>query len=214
MKNINTKNSKREVWLVKMPKYVGDQIKKLKSGEFLGVMQEDGDISLNDFLERNNLPIEHVVNKHSRENMHLISEESILCGEIKKELFFNPVITRKYLEFKRKNKGVISGESRSKVINYFEELRKGEKYAGLKEMELQRKLRKEQLLDRKRERLDKNDVIDILFKAFEKYEYWTVKDLADFSGQPIAFIQEIIGEIAVLNKKDHRNTYELKPQFK
>ncbi|ORD92990.1 T2FB [Enterospora canceri] len=100
------------------------------------------------------------------------------------------------------------------MINHFEQLKRGEKYTGLKEMEAHARKKKRQLQEKKRERLDKSDAIDVLFKAFEKHGAWTVKDLADFTGQPVAYIQEIIGEIAVLDKKDYKNTYILKKQFK
>ena len=54
----------------------------------------------------------------------------------------------------------------------------------------------------------------MVFKAFEKYSSWTVKDLADFCGQPVAFIQEIVSDICVLNKKDLKNMYELRPEYR
>ncbi|KAI5173208.1 transcription initiation factor TFIIF subunit beta [Pancytospora epiphaga] len=74
--------------------------------------------------------------------------------------------------------------------------------------------RKIMLQEKKRERLDSQDVYDMIFNAYEKRPLWTVKDLADFTGQPTAYIQELIADICVLNKKDHRHAYELKPEYK
>lgn len=136
-------------------------------------------------------------------------------GVINKECFIRPVINEKYLEYKKAMQSLAEqNESTVKMIDYFAEVRKGEKYGSLKEMDILARKRKKQLQDKKRERLDKQDVIDIIFNAFEKHEFWTVRDLADFSGQPVAYIQELVSEICVLNKKDHRNTYELKPEYK
>lgn len=136
-------------------------------------------------------------------------------GLINKECFVRPVINAEYLQFKRKQKNQQeSTEEKVKVIDYFSEVKRSAKYSALKEMDLLARKRKLMLQGKKRERLEKSDVMEIVFNAFEKHSFWTVKDLADFSGQPIAYIQEIVNEICVMNKKDHKNTYELKPEYK
>ena len=67
--------------------------------------------------------------------------------------------------------------------------------------------------EKRRERLDKPDAINLIFKAFEKNESWSIKDLSDYTGQPMAFVQEIVSEVCELNKEDHRSLYYLKNEY-
>ena len=39
--------------------------------------------------------------------------------------------------------------------------------------------------DGKRARADKQQVLDILFSAFEKHQYYNIKDLVDITKQPV-----------------------------
>lgn len=68
--------------------------------------------------------------------------------------------------------------------------------------------------DRKRDRLPKADVLDLLFTAFERRPNWTLKDLSDYSKQPTAYLRDVLQEIAVSNKRGElKNTFELKPEY-
>lgn len=89
-----------------------------------------------------------------------------------------------------------------------------DKIGNVKELESLARKRKKMLQDRKRERLDKNEVMDIIFRAFETNESWTAKELGDFSGQPLAYINELLPEICTMNKKDQRNMWQLKDEYK
>ncbi|KAL8580933.1 hypothetical protein ACOMHN_039633 [Nucella lapillus] len=67
----------------------------------------------------------------------------------------------------------------------------------------------------KRSRLDKDKVMDMLFAAFEKHQYYNVKDLVGITKQPIPYLKEILQEICVYNMKaPHKNMWELKPEFR
>uniref|UniRef100_A0A8D1CEF1 General transcription factor IIF subunit 2 n=1 Tax=Sus scrofa TaxID=9823 RepID=A0A8D1CEF1_PIG len=69
--------------------------------------------------------------------------------------------------------------------------------------------------DGKRARADKQYVLDMLFSAFEKHQYYNLKDLVDITKQPVSYLKEILKEIGIQNVKGiHKNTWELKPEYR
>ena len=140
------------------------------------------------------------------------SSTSDLDGIIDSEFVITPIINKNYMQFKKQQSNKILHNT--EVIDCMNEGLRIEKIGNLREMEYLARKRKQMLISKKRERLDKKDVLDIVFNAFEKYNSWTVKDLADFTGQPLAFIQEIVNEICDVDKKEHKNSYTLKDEYK
>ncbi|XP_046886660.1 general transcription factor IIF subunit 2-like isoform X1 [Hypomesus transpacificus] len=67
----------------------------------------------------------------------------------------------------------------------------------------------------KRARADKQQVLDILFSAFEKHQYYNIKDLVDITKQPVIYLKEILRDIGIYNVKGtHKNTWELRPEYR
>uniref|UniRef100_A0A3P8WJT4 General transcription factor IIF subunit 2 n=1 Tax=Cynoglossus semilaevis TaxID=244447 RepID=A0A3P8WJT4_CYNSE len=81
----------------------------------------------------------------------------------------------------------------------------------------------------KRARADKQQVLDMLFSAFEKHQYYNIKDLVDitkhcynllskvdvFLSFKQNYLKEILRDIAIYNVKGtHKNTWELKPEYR
>ncbi|XP_010885092.1 general transcription factor IIF subunit 2 isoform X1 [Esox lucius] len=67
----------------------------------------------------------------------------------------------------------------------------------------------------KRARADKQQVLDMLFSAFEKHQYYNIKDLVDITKQPVSYLKEILRDIGIYNiKGTHKNTWELKPEYR
>lgn len=94
----------------------------------------------------------------------------------------------------------------------------------------------------KRARADKQQVLDMLFSAFEKHQYYNIKDLVDITKQPVVrlqgtispnskkkrlsilsfffpfsqiYLKEILRDIGNYNiKGTHKNTWELKPEYR
>ncbi|KAK2818150.1 hypothetical protein Q7C36_022083 [Tachysurus vachellii] len=67
----------------------------------------------------------------------------------------------------------------------------------------------------KRARADKHQVLDMLFSAFEKHQYYNIKDLVDITKQPVIYLKEILRDIGIYNVKGtHKNTWELKPEYR
>lgn len=83
---------------------------------------------------------------------------------------------------------------------------------------------------------DKDVVLNTLFSAFEKHQYYNIKDLERITKQPVVrkhyfflrsldlivitfylqpYLKEILKEICNYNAKNpHKNMWELKPQFR
>lgn len=53
----------------------------------------------------------------------------------------------------------------------------------------------------KRVRMDRDALEHMLFKLFERTPYWTLVQLQKHTDQPTAFLKEVLGTMAVVNKK-------------
>lgn len=68
--------------------------------------------------------------------------------------------------------------------------------------------------DQKKSREDKDKVLDMLFTAFEKHQYYYLKDLERITKQPISYLKDILKEIAVFNQKSpYKNMWQLKNEY-
>jgi transcription initiation factor TFIIF subunit beta len=64
-------------------------------------------------------------------------------------------------------------------------------------------------------RIPKNELLDMLFRLFELYDYWTMKGLRERTKQPESYLKEVLDTMAVLIKKGpYAMKYSLKPEFK
>uniref|UniRef100_A0A673IFT7 General transcription factor IIF subunit 2 n=1 Tax=Sinocyclocheilus rhinocerous TaxID=307959 RepID=A0A673IFT7_9TELE len=66
----------------------------------------------------------------------------------------------------------------------------------------------------KRARADKQKVLEMLFSAFEKHQYYNIRDLVDITKQPVVSCP-VLREIGVYNSRGpHKSTWELKPEYR
>jgi transcription initiation factor TFIIF subunit beta len=74
---------------------------------------------------------------------------------------------------------------------------------------------KQKKTDGKKSRTDKTAVMDMLFNAFEKHQYYNIKDLVNITNQPISYLKEILKEICEYSVKNpHKNTWHLKAEYR
>lgn len=67
----------------------------------------------------------------------------------------------------------------------------------------------------KRAREDEDVVKALLFNAFERHQYYNLKDLISITKQPVAYLKTILKEIGHYNTKNpHKNMWELKPEYR
>ncbi|ORX54466.1 transcription initiation factor IIF, beta subunit [Hesseltinella vesiculosa] len=64
-------------------------------------------------------------------------------------------------------------------------------------------------------RLPRNELMDVLFAAFDRYPYWSFKGILEHTHQPAQYLKEVLSEICVLNKRGpYAGNYQLKSEFK
>jgi len=67
----------------------------------------------------------------------------------------------------------------------------------------------------KKMRDDKEKVQEILFALFEKHQFYNIKDLAQETRQPMAYLKQILKEVCNYSvKPPNRNMWELKPEYR
>lgn len=55
----------------------------------------------------------------------------------------------------------------------------------------------------------------MLFNAFEKHQYYNIKDLVKITKQPVTYLKEILKEVCDYNMKNpHKNMWELKREYR
>ncbi|XP_077866451.1 general transcription factor IIF subunit 2-like [Saccoglossus kowalevskii] len=55
----------------------------------------------------------------------------------------------------------------------------------------------------------------MLFSAFERHQYYNIKDLVRITEQPITYLKEILKDVGVYNMRaPHKNMWELKPEYR
>merc|ERR1711973_259789 len=69
--------------------------------------------------------------------------------------------------------------------------------------------------DGKKVRADQEEVRAQLFAAFERHQYYNLKDLVKITQQPIVYLKSILKDIGTYNLKNpHKNMWELKPEYR
>lgn len=64
-------------------------------------------------------------------------------------------------------------------------------------------------------RMPQKDLLDLLFRLFEEYEYWSMKGLKERTRQPEMYLKESLELIANLIKKGpYTSKYNLKPEYR
>jgi len=63
--------------------------------------------------------------------------------------------------------------------------------------------------------LDKDEVRNLVFKAFESHQYFRFNDLQKLLNQPAGVVKDVLSEVAVYcTEPPHKFEYELKPQYR
>lgn len=64
-------------------------------------------------------------------------------------------------------------------------------------------------------RMDRKELLDLLFKLFDEYDYWTMRTMKERVKQPQSWLKECLDSIATLIKRGpYASKYCLKPEYK
>uniref|UniRef100_A0A8D3AKF5 General transcription factor IIF subunit 2 n=1 Tax=Scophthalmus maximus TaxID=52904 RepID=A0A8D3AKF5_SCOMX len=224
------------VWLVKVPKYLSQQWAKASGRGEVGKLRICKYVSftLNEELtvleglesKTATVPREHPFTMQSvgGQMLAVFTENSsgecpstsldriALEGVVVQRAECRPAVSESYMRLKR-----LQIEESSKPTRLSQQLEKAvtSNYKPVANhaynLEYDRKKKEEG----KRARADKQQVLDMLFSAFEKHQFYNIKDLVDITKQPVSYLKEILRDIGVYNVKGtHKNTWELKPEYR
>ncbi|KAI3651508.1 hypothetical protein MP228_002811 [Amoeboaphelidium protococcarum] len=77
------------------------------------------------------------------------------------------------------------------------------------------KKRKQEQMENRYEKLPRDEVINMMFKAYEQTPAWSVQGMSDHTRQPVTYVKELLNQIAFYIKSgQHKGMYELKDEFK
>ncbi|XP_067352211.1 general transcription factor IIF subunit 2-like isoform X2 [Channa argus] len=223
------------VWLVKVPKYLSQQWAKATGRGEVGKIRickkgNQGKPEVAFTLNEELTVIQGIENKTvavPREHpftMQLVggqmlavftetsSDKIALEGVVVQRAECRPAVSESYMRLKK-----LQIEESSKPARLSQQLDKAvtSNYKPVanhaNNLEYERKKKEEG----KRARAEKSQVLDMLFSAFEKHQYYNIKDLVDITKQPVSYLKEILRDIGIYNVKGtHKNTWELKPEYR
>jgi len=242
MRDLDVSTAARGVWLVKVPKYLSENWKKCKESRQVGklrisksrvaggkpevIFSLDEEVARQDDQEEMKIPKNHkfVMTGVGRQTLAVLGAEAKdpadgICretltveGKVIQRAECRPIADADYMLLKRANFEQCNAPTRQvvqlkkAVVNY----KPTSAHASNLEFDLKNKKD-----EGKRMRQDKEKVLDILFAAFEKHQYYTLKDLINLTKQPVNYLKEILKEICTYNlKAPHRNMWELKAEFR
>ncbi|NWQ64446.1 T2FB factor, partial [Neopipo cinnamomea] len=223
------------MWLVKVPKYLSQQWNKASGrGEVgkLRIVKNQGrtevSFTLNEELASINdiggkpasvsAPREHpfLLQSVGGQTLTVFTETPVdklaLEGIVVQRAECRPAASENYMKLKR-----LQIEESSKPLRLSQQLDKAvtTNYKPVANHQYNIEYEKKKKEDGKRARADKQQVLDMLFSAFEKHQYYNIKDLVDITKQPVIYLKEILREIGIYNVKGtHKNTWELKPEYR
>lgn len=234
-KDIDVTAASRGVWLVKVPKYLAERWEKPSSTAEVGklritrskvgpqkpdVVFTSSDTILSQDGPPTAIPRHHKFALTGMSNQNLVvysqsqqlgSEQISVEGKVIQRAECHPVADDSYMKLKRKQLEINNKPKREIVLLQSVVPMYKPRSHHVSSLEDRRRVKD----GGKRSRLDKDKVMDMLFAAFEKHQYYNVKDLVGITKQPIPYLKEILQEICVYNMKaPHKNMWELKPEFR
>ncbi|XDV15222.1 hypothetical protein PO909_015349 [Leuciscus waleckii] len=223
------------VWLVKVPKYLSHQWGKATGrGEVgkLRICKNQGKAEVSFTLNEELTTIDTIGEKPSmvrapREHPFTLqtvggqtlavftensSDKIALEGLVVQRAECRPAVSENYMRLKK-----LQMEELSKPLRFSQQLDKPvtTNYKPVANHAYNLNYEKRKKEEGKRARADKHQVLDMLFSAFEKHQYYNIKDLVDITKQPVTYLKEILRDIGIYNVKGtHKNTWELKPEYR
>ncbi|XP_063354499.1 general transcription factor IIF subunit 2-like isoform X2 [Pelmatolapia mariae] len=223
------------VWLVKVPKYLSQQWDKAaEKGEVgkitIGKKQGKTEVcfSLSDELmaldavgENNaslEVPKDHPFTMHpvGGQTMavfsHSNTDEISLEGMVVHRAECRPAVTDSYMKLKKLQ---IKESVKPQRLSQQLERAVTTVFKPVANHDFNVEYEKKKKTEGKMVRAERQLVLDMLFSAFEKHQYYNIKALVDITKQPVTYLKEIMREIGTYNSKGvHKSTWELKPEYR
>lgn len=237
---VDCTRASQSVWLVKVPKYLAEVWDKADATGIVGSLRIPLNTAPNNVsfhlasnlinagtLKDTAIPQQHkFIMSDVHQSMAIFSEtppdeddntdqkardKVAFEGKIAKRADCRPIENKNYMMMKRKAiekacRPVRQAKQITTVVTAFKPI------SGHQINVKQEKIQKEA---GKRVRDDPEVVREKLYKAFEKHQYYTLKDLVGITEQPVVHLKAILRDVCNYNVKNpHKNTYELKPEYR
>ncbi|XP_054159417.1 general transcription factor IIF subunit 2-like [Oppia nitens] len=233
-------NASRGVWLVKVPKYMDNRWQKAQPMSELGRLKinkgsngkpeilfnlsveltKTTDTKSTDALELAAIPIEHQfsISDIQRQTLAVFSQSNddssvglALEGHVVQKGEYRPISNDRYMNLKMC--AIKQASQPTRTVKQLEKAVTNFKPISQHKTDVEFELKKK--AEGKKSREDKDKVMDVLFRAFEKHQYYNIKDLEKITRQPVPYLKEILKEMCVYNPKNpHKNMWELKPEYR
>lgn len=233
-----------DVWLVKVPKYVANswknvpdradlgRLKKAQDGSFKFIMDSKLQHSSSSSVQSSQLPGEHklslqplthqrmVILSQSKDTsttggaqQNITTDKMSLEGNVKSRGELRPTGDISYMNLKTSL--IKQAAKPAKVTQILDKAVTAYKPRGATQLAHEADLRRKKEEAKKVIREDKEIVRDRLYAAFEKQQYYNIKDLVRITNQPIPYLKEILKEICIYcSQGTHKNMWELKPEYR
>ncbi|XP_055954247.1 general transcription factor IIF subunit 2 isoform X2 [Patella vulgata] len=238
VREVDTAAAGRGVWLVKVPKYLSEIWRESTPNSDVGKLKitrsklpgQKPEVIFTAKDTGNDIPKDHkfVLTGVGTQNLvvfsktpifgensttgtkELVSEKIAVDGKVIQRAECRPIADEKYKKLKRFHLEQGNKPKREiKQLDRIVQVYKPKDYVSSFEENRKKKS------DSKRSRADKDKVMDMLFSAFEKHQYYNVQDLVRITNQPIPYVKEILKEICTYNMRaPHKNMWELKPEYR
>jgi transcription initiation factor TFIIF subunit beta len=228
---IDVSHASRRIWLVKLPDFLMERWSELQEQELeLGSVRLYDPVPgqpprvtlcLNGDPRWKDLPPEFDISflrnvKPSNVFSECNGTPIAIEGTIDQECNVQPKLTPQYQNLLRQRHMDASRPKRSiKLLDSSAESRQIGLIAPVSEAQLlMNKKKRLASPETKKERLPREELMDLLFTAFEKYSFWSFKGLVEYTNQPAVFLKELLAEIAIYNTRGpYKTMYQLKPEF-
>uniref|UniRef100_A0A3Q2WBM6 General transcription factor IIF subunit 2 n=1 Tax=Haplochromis burtoni TaxID=8153 RepID=A0A3Q2WBM6_HAPBU len=213
------------VWLVKVPKYLSQQWAKATGRGEVGKLRickkgNQGKPEVSFTLNEELTVIDGIEDKTvSAPREHPFTMQSV-GGQtlaVFTETSSGDFLFSSTTAFSLLSTSLLQIEESSKPARLSQQLEKAvtNNYKPVANHDYNREYERKKKEEGKRARADKQQVLDMLFSAFEKHQYYNIKDLVDITKQPVIYLKEILRDIGIYNVKGtHKNTWELRPEYR
>ena len=208
----------QKVWLVKVPNFLYQNWIQQPANQHLGkLVIKPNEISLQ--LDDVSLPSEYKcqITNYKPESMFSFTENSMgnacgIVGKVEHEAVLNPVVNDKYRALIRERNQQDVVDRTVKILDR-KQTRQGMALAT-QSTKWDTHNTKKIVLD-KRERMPREELIDLIFEQFEAKEHWSLKDLGLKTMQPLQYLKEVLSEMCIQNKRGpYAGMYELNSDYK
>ncbi|CAL8266766.1 unnamed protein product [Lota lota] len=223
------------LWLVKVPKYLSQQWDKaMEKGEVgklrIGKKQEKEEVSFKlseelstlssreEKVELVKIPRDHPFTMQTVGGQTLAvftqseTDEISMEGMVVQRAECKPAVNEGYMKLKK-----LQIEESTKPQRLSQQLEKAVTniYKPVANHVVNSEFEKKKRQEGRMVRAERRFVLDLLFSAFERHQYYNIKDLVDITKQPVTYLKEIMREIGLYNTKGmHKSTWELKPEYR